>query len=351
MTKKTKPVEFGKRLKSARKMAGLSMEELASASKGIVTKQAISKYENGIMKPSSEVLIQLSKTLGINAEYFFRKFKMELSGIRFRKNFKMSSKKLDSLKQKTLDFLERYLELENILGLEIKFQNPVKDIPISSFSDIEKAAQKIREKWKLGLSPLSNLLDLLEKKGIKVFQFSDIPGFDGLSAGVEGRRIIVINKDLPPDRIRFTAALELAHILFHFTDNPKTEKLCHEFAGAFLLPKAVLEEQLMRFREHITLWELGEIKKIYGISMQAIVKRTKSLGIVSDFYFRNFQEMLNRKKWKIVEPIAYTGQEKALRFKHLLHYAVSENIITLNRGAELANKNILDFQDEVRSAV
>jgi Zn-dependent peptidase ImmA (M78 family) len=241
--------------------------------------------------------------------------------------------------------------LENILGLEVRLRNPVKDISINSLADVEKAAQKIRHKWKLGHSPIINLLELLEKNGIKIFQFHDIPGFDGLSARVEGSYIIVINQDIPPDRIRFTAALELAHILFHFSDNPKTEKLCHEFAGAFLLPKAVLEEQLMKFREHITLWELGEIKKIYGISMQATVKRAKSLGIVSDFYFRNFQEMINRKKWKVVEPISYSGQEKALRFKHLLHYAVSENIITLSRGAELANKNIIDFQDEVRAAV
>jgi len=36
-----------------------------------------------------------------------------------------------------------------------------------------------------------------------------------------------------------------------------------------------LEKELMRYREHITLWELGEIKKIYGISMQATIKRAK----------------------------------------------------------------------------
>jgi Helix-turn-helix. len=38
---------FGMRLRAARKRAGLSMEELAGRMGGVVTKQAIGKYETG----------------------------------------------------------------------------------------------------------------------------------------------------------------------------------------------------------------------------------------------------------------------------------------------------------------
>jgi len=343
--------EFGNRLRLARKMIGLSMEDLIRKSEGIVTKQAISKYEKGIMKPSSVVLIRLAFALGVKPEYFYRHSKIELSGMQFRKRSKLPVKIIESLKQRTIDFLERYIELKNILGLHKKFINPLTDLSIESLKDVENASLKLRKKWKLGLAPITNLLELLEENGIKIYEVQNIKDFDGLTASVGDIHAIVINKDLPPDRIRFTAAHELVHILCEFPKDSQKEKLCHTFAGAFLLPKVVLERELMKKREQITLWELEEIKQSYGISIQAIVKRANTLGIISDFYYRNFQAMLNQKGWKKKEPVEYKGKEEAIRFKQLLHYAVSEEIITLSRGAELANMSLSDFEENVRAAV
>ena len=44
-------------------MAGMSMEDLAGKLGGLVTKQAISKYEQGRMMPSPEVLERLVEVL------------------------------------------------------------------------------------------------------------------------------------------------------------------------------------------------------------------------------------------------------------------------------------------------
>ena len=349
--KKKKSIDFGKRLRSARLMAGLSMEDLAKKAQGIVTKQSISKYEKGMMKPSSEVIIRLAKALDVKPEYFFRKKSIELSNMEFRKRADIPLKTLESLKQRTIDFLERYIELENILGISDKFENPLKDFIIESLEDVEKAALELRNAWKLGLSPISNLLEILEEQGIRVFEVQNIDDFDGLSAHVGDIQVIVINKDLSTDRIRFTAAHELAHILCEFPQNKQKEKLCHTFAGAFLFPKEVMEKELMKKRKQISIWELEELKKIYGISMQAIVKRANLLGIVSDFYYRNFQSMLKQKGWKEKEPADYEGREEAIRFSQLLHYAVNEEIVTLSRGAELANKSLMDLRKEVKAAI
>ena len=46
-------------LKNIRKMRGLTLDEVSQRLNGMVTKQAISKYERGLMKPSSFVLIAL----------------------------------------------------------------------------------------------------------------------------------------------------------------------------------------------------------------------------------------------------------------------------------------------------
>jgi transcriptional regulator with XRE-family HTH domain len=93
MPKNTDLIDFGNRLKSARKMSGLSMEDLVQKAGGVVTKQSISKYEKGMMKPTSDVLIRLATALGVKPEYFFRHTSIELSGIQFRKRAKLSAKK------------------------------------------------------------------------------------------------------------------------------------------------------------------------------------------------------------------------------------------------------------------
>jgi len=343
---------FGNRLRSARKMAGLSMDDLAKKSGGIITKQSISKYEQGKMKPSSDVLIRLADALDVKPEYFYRKKVIELSNMDFRKRADLPAKAVDSLKQRSLDFLERYSELESLLGISDKFKNPLSGLTINSIEDVEDAASKLRKKWKLGLSPIPNLLELLEEQGIRIYEVQNTNDFDGLSARIGDIRVIVINKtDKSTDRIRFTAAHELAHILCVFSQIKQKEKLCHNFAAAFLFPKEAMEKELMKKRKQISIWELGELKKIYGISMQAIVKRAKILGIVSDFYYRNFQSMLDREGWRTEEPVKYEGREEAIRFNQLLHYAVSEKIITLSRGAELANKCLVDLQKEIKAAV
>ena len=76
---------FGERLKSARKMAGLSLAALAEKTENMVTRQAINKYEKGLMNPSSEVLLALSHALEIKPDYFFKKPDISLSSMEFRK--------------------------------------------------------------------------------------------------------------------------------------------------------------------------------------------------------------------------------------------------------------------------
>jgi len=63
--RKAPETPFGIRLRAARKMAGMSMEDLAAKLGGRVTKQAISKYEAGRMMPSPEVLEKLVEALKI----------------------------------------------------------------------------------------------------------------------------------------------------------------------------------------------------------------------------------------------------------------------------------------------
>ncbi|MFA4846505.1 MAG: helix-turn-helix transcriptional regulator, partial [Patescibacteria group bacterium] len=61
----------GQRIKQLRMARGLSLEELATELGGIVTKQALSKYENDKAKPSLVVLNKLAATLGVKAAHLW----------------------------------------------------------------------------------------------------------------------------------------------------------------------------------------------------------------------------------------------------------------------------------------
>lgn len=71
-------------------------------------------------------------------------------------------------------------------------------------------------------------------------------GFEGLSGSVEEIPFIILNKNVTDDRKRFTAIHELAHLILNIDQEElsKAEKICHSFAGAFLISRKALEEVL-----------------------------------------------------------------------------------------------------------
>lgn len=345
--------EFGRRLRSARKMAGLSMEALARNAGSVVTKQAISKYEKGLIKPGSEVLLALARALDVKVDYFFRPAGVSITGLEFRKKSRLGKKAEDQIKFMTMDFLQKYLDLEDILNIERVFENPVSNNRIRSHDDAERAAREIRKKWQLGEGPVPHLIELLEDKGFKIFEVSDFENFDGLSGFVRGLDIPVIavfeNSNLV--RKRFTVAREIAHLLLDFseTEEKNAEKLCHTFAGALLLPADIMRKELgkQRQRNRITEWELKRLKGIFGLSMQAIMARALRLRIISANTYKSFCIYVNKHGWRREEPGRYEGREVANRFKQLVHHAAAEQIISFSRAAEFLNKPVSEFEQEV----
>lgn len=346
---------FGARLKAARKMAGMSQQQLSDATENLITKQAVSKYEKGKMLPASDILIAISKALGVKSGYFYRKSQVKLTSLEFRKKSKLSKSDEDRVKYQILDFLERYIEIENIMNQRTKFINPLKNVTIKNQEDVEKAAMKLRGAWKLGHAPVSNLMELLEEKGVRILEVDFPKEFDGLSAWADKIPVLTINKNSDLVRKRLTIVHELAHLIISFSDcnDRDLEKLCHNFAGAFLLPKENLFEEIGHKRTKISFLELKKLKGIYGMSLMAIIVRSRKLNIISDNVYRNFFILANKNGWrsgKNKEPGEYVGREYANRFRQLVSWAVAEDIITMSKGAELMYVSLPEFRREFQIA-
>jgi len=339
---------FGNRLMLARKMNGFSLQDLADQLQNKITKQALSKYEMGSMLPASDILGELARVLKVKPDYFIRQGIVELGQISFRKKKDLPHKTEESIIEKARDYVERYLEIENILGQEQKFSNPIQSLVIKTKEDAENAANKLREAWELGTDPLPSLVEMLELKGIKVLLIEDDDSIDGFATITStGIPLVVVNvKGRSIERIRFTIIHELAHVLMILADEIKnntklTEVLCHCFSSCFIIPRKMLLKMIGgNNRTYIAIKELIAIKEYFGISIRAILHRLLELNVITDNYYKRWAIFLNKEYGSKNEPGEYKGNEKIRLFEQLVARALSEGAISISKAAALCNTNI-----------
>jgi Zn-dependent peptidase ImmA (M78 family)/transcriptional regulator with XRE-family HTH domain len=341
---------FGNRVKAARRMANLSMAELAEKMEKTVKKQSISKYEKGEMLPTSENLIILSRALNVPIDYFFKNNIIQLGNIEFRKKARIGKKEYLSIVEKVRDRIEKYLELERLVHIQSSFQNPLNHNVVNSKMDIEKAVIELRKEWQLGLSsPIPRVIELLEKHRFKIIEVDVSSDFDGMSTIIQDIPIIVVNRNFNNIRKRFTALHEMAHLIFRFPGSlePKgVERLCHFFAGAFLIPRQTFIEEFQDERSRISMLELVQIKYAYGLSIQAIMARAKDLNIITENRYRQFCIHFNKAGYRKKEPGHYPIKEISNRFDLLIHKALSEEIISFSKASALSGKSIDELYKE-----
>ena len=219
-------------------------------------------------------------------------------------------------------------------------------------NDVENAVDALLNAWKIGFNALPNVIELLEDKEVKVIELDVNEHFDGLSGWSNNNiPVIVINRNYPIERKRFTALHELGHLLLTFNENldaKQKERLCHRFAGAMLMPKDTFIAEVGKTRKRISISELIAIKETYGISIQAIMARAKDLGIITDVTYVGFRIWLNKDENRKTETGfgRYVGKEQSTRFKQLLYRATSEELISMSKAANLANEKLATFRDE-----
>lgn len=333
-------------------MNGLSLQDLADKIDNRVTKQALSKYEQGQVVPDSEMIGILAGALLVRPDYFHSDTVIEFGEVEFRKLKNYPAKEKTRITEIAKDELRRYIELESILGITVRFDNPLKDLPIENQDHIEIAAEELRKSWSLGLDAISNVIELLEDHHIKVLELESTHEFDGFSTWVNGNiPLIVLNKvklSDSLDRKRFTTLHELAHLLLNVNHLPEKEKekLCHSFASAMLVPRKTLTKELGGKRSRLSFKELGALKRQYGISMQSLVFRSRDLGLISDNYLKQFFFMFTQLGYRVQEPVTYVGYEHSNRFSQLLFRALAEEFISMSKAASLNNQRLAEFRQE-----
>jgi len=327
----------------ARTAAGLSLRALAE--KTGVSAMAISKYENGKDVPRSGVLIRMSEALGVNLDYFFRTVEVNLSRPVYRNHEALPKKEEKEIHEQIRELIERYLDIEEIVGERQQFRMPPKEKRrIATLDEAEIVAQNIRTLWKLGTDPIENVIDTFEQNGIKVGEIDGTDNFDALTFSIDDKTpVIVVKKNVVGDRQRFSLAHELGHIVMNIEPDVNIEAAAHRFAGAFLAPSSGIITDFGTKRKMLDIYELHLLKHKYGISMQALIYRARDLHIISNVKWDLLFNMFEEKGWRTNEPGDHLKPESPTRMKRLIFRALSENKITRSRAAELLGTDFDEF--------
>lgn len=348
---------FGERLRRGRLMRGLTLRDLANqlASLGpTLSHAALQKYEKGLMGPDSEVLLALARVLDLDPGYFFRTPEVSLERIEFRKLTKFPAREVNRVREEAADYFERYLQIEAVLGIK---PGPLPRVDLSGLSPedetalaagAEQAAQKVRQAWKLGEAPLSNVQELLEEHGVKVKEVETDESFNGFSGWADEHTPVVVlaswlNGDLP--RKRLTALHELGHLVLRLPEglpHKAKESLCYRFGGALLLPATALRARVGAKRpDGISFQERLGIKADWGISVAALMRRAADLGIITAAQLKSFYFFTST--GRKTEAGRWEGSEHADRYEQLVYRAAAQELITRSKAAELLGVTAREF--------
>jgi Zn-dependent peptidase ImmA (M78 family)/DNA-binding XRE family transcriptional regulator len=332
---------LGERLKMARALSGLSLREVAA--KAQVSPMAISKYERDLDVPSSTVLLRLAHALGVKLEYLFRSKSVKLTPhlVHYRRGSRCGVKARKRVEAEVVECMERYLEVEGLFGALKPFVLPKIDREVRRPEDSERVARELRLSWELGYDPIENLVAVLEDRGVRVCLVEGCDGFDGLCAWVRPNiPVIAVKRGIPGDRQRFNLAHELAHLLLHLAPDVDQEAAAHRFAGAFLAPEPAVRAELGEHRRDLDDRELYLLKREYGLSMQAWVRRAKDLGIIEEATYRRICQRFSQLRWRQQEPGEPIPTEEPQRMKQLIFHALAEDMISRSRAQELLGEEL-----------
>lgn len=280
----------------ARESRGLSQRDLAKQLD--VTQGLISKIETGHLSVSQDMLDALVSALKYPEKFFHRTFQVYPPGMHFYRQHKtLSARKAQEILAK---MNVRRAHVKVLLdAAEIDYK-PLPECDIEQYGSPEEVARTARHYFRLPRGPIQNLTELLEDAGILIIH-CDVGTrmFAGASMFAEKPNyIICVNKDMPGDRLRYTLAHELGHMIMHKLPTPSMEEEADRFASEFLIPARDIGQYL----SNIALDSLANLKQYWKVSMAAILRQALRLRKITDRRYSYLWTQMGAAGYRLREP-------------------------------------------------
>lgn len=362
-------------LARARERARYSQDDVGAALG--VSRAMVSYWEAGSRSPNDRQLASLARLYGVELSDLLEGRDAEpagidLTGMLLRADNAVDPESAPGL-QEFVQFLERYAELSGLTKSRIRGMTQSPYIFRSKFSqkdDARRKAEEVRAHLGLGAGPISDADTVCEMLGITVYRaplggdLRKAPSGAFLNHPSVGFSILV-NLDMTPGRRRFTVAHEIAHALFHSSEErwvishgrgPR-EDFADEFAGEFLMPsegvRRFLEEAGMppRITEDV---DVIHIQRYFRVSFPTALVRLKQMNAITAATYRELRRevrpvALARSLGYPIDPEEYQQDVERWRirrfpraFLRMLRHAVVSKVMSPPSAAAFAGLSIAD---------
>lgn len=289
----------------------------------------ISQYEAGKAHPTRATIARLAVATGVSAQFFTASRPISVGGLEGT-HFRSLRSTTKAARTTAWSWAETVLDLADAVEEYVQLPEPnVPQIPVAPDADLEEleqAAQYLRQHWQLPDGPAGHLVRNLEAHGVVVARLAIADqGIDAYSHRQGDRPVVILGTDkADAARSRFDAAHELGHLVCHLEADPGStqEQQAHAFAAELLMPRQAMLEVLPR---RFNLSTYARLKQTWGVSIAALLYRSRQLHVLSDASYRRAVINLSKTYGRHLEPFPLPRHEQPT----LLAKAVTVADITL----------------------
>jgi len=292
----------GDMLRLARQRKGFQQTEAAARLN--VTQPLLSRYENKLNRVPDDFLALAARVYEVRETFFFQNDPIYGAPVSVhpmtRKKADVSAREMDAVVAELnirVMHLRRFLE-----AVDVGSGGTVPRFDIDEYGEPEYIAALVRAHWSIPRGPLPNLTTLAERAGV-IVAHSDMSGVEvsGVTFAPPGvPPLIMLRSDHPADRLRFTLAHEIGHLVMHRFPTPKMEEEANRFAAALLMPEQDIKQYFVGRKIDLAL--LAAMKPEWRVAMQALLVRAKTLGVIERNQEQYLWKQISFRRWKTREP-------------------------------------------------
>lgn len=296
----------------------------AREARGIITREAMAKrigksastvqrWEEGDTSPEPDALRVLADALHVRPEHFVRASFSENTPVFFRslasalKREKAYQRARMVWLQEVSRVVQHYVELPSVDIPDVLSGMNFKQL---RSDDFERIALDLRNHWKLGDGPCTNVVAHMERIGFVVgSEEMGTVKLDGLCQWSEDQQrpyVLLAADKMSFARRQMDAAHEMAHAILHrrvsddeFRESFQLiEEQAFRLASAFLLPHTSYPNEVRL----PSLPTFSVLKERWKVSIKAQIMRLKDLDILDGEYARVLYKSYSAKGWTRGEP-------------------------------------------------
>ncbi|QND51690.1 ImmA/IrrE family metallo-endopeptidase [Phyllobacterium sp. 628] len=269
-----------------------------------IDQSLLSRIENGMVEAREDFLARAAQVYEVPRSFFYLTDTIYGAPVSvhpmWRKKADVSARELDAV---VAELNIRAMHVRRLLeAVEFAHTSELPRMDVDDYGDPDRIASLLRAHWKMPSGPVANLTDLVESSGILVAH-STLGGasISGVTFAPPGLPpLIVLNQDQPADRMRFTLAHELGHLVMHRFPSPDMENEANQFASAFLMPERDIRPYFRGRKIDLAL--LASLKPEWKVAMQAILMRASSLKELSPNQSQYLWKQISARKLRLREP-------------------------------------------------